>query len=189
MSLPSYLHAKSAADIQRGHPDAMHVKGWIADGFGRAASIQGAGPQFPPVVSTTTYQPAPLLEFSALDQESVSVLAHALMGLEWRGSEADIIFSACPSAHAKRRITPNPSTDGTMRAGPRAVVTVRRESARAIPTFRKKPRLRRVQRCRLNGPVSQPVPEPALLASNRCNGTRYRSSYLRPHHYCKQKAR
>ena len=44
------------------------------------------------------------------------------------------------------------------------VVTVRRESARATPTFRKKPRLRRVQRGRLNGPVSQPVPDPALLA-------------------------
>jgi hypothetical protein len=49
MSLPSYLHAKSAADIQRGHPDAMHVKGRIADGFGRAASIQGAGPQLRPL--------------------------------------------------------------------------------------------------------------------------------------------
>jgi hypothetical protein len=128
------------------------------------SQFRAAGPQFPPVGSTTTYQPAPLLEFSALDQESVSVLAHALMGLEWRGSEADIIFSACPSAHAKRRITPNPSKDGTMRAGPRAVMAVRRKSARATPTFRKKPRLRRVQRSRFNSPVSQPVPEPALLA-------------------------
>jgi hypothetical protein len=49
-----------------------------------------------------------------------------------------------------------------MRAGPRAVVTIRRESARATPTFIKKPRLRRVQRSRLNGPVS--VLEPPLLA-------------------------
>jgi hypothetical protein len=136
----------------------------------RRSQFRGAGPQLrsrdhvAPVVSTTTYQPAPLVEFSALDQESVSVFARTLMALRWRGSQAAIIFSACLSAHANRRITPNLSTDGTMRAGHRAVVTVRRESARATPTCRKKPRLRRVQRGRLNGPVSQPVPEPALLA-------------------------
>jgi hypothetical protein len=38
-----------------------------------------------------------------------------------------------------------------MRAGLRAVVTVRRESARATLIFRKKLQLRRVQRSRLNG--------------------------------------
>jgi len=40
-------------------------------------------------------------------------------------------------------------------------------SARKRPRdtyLQKKPRLRRVQRSRLNGPVSQPVPELALLA-------------------------
>jgi hypothetical protein len=164
MLLPTCLRAKSAAPSSACAPDVMHVEGWIEDRFGQAVSIQGRGTTVAPVVSTTTYQSAPLVEFSALDQESVSVFARTLMALRWRGSQAAIIFSACLSAHANRRITPNPSTDGTMRAGHRAVVTVRRESARATPTFRKKLRLRRVQRGRLNGPVSQPVPEPALLA-------------------------
>jgi hypothetical protein len=68
MLLPTCLRAKSAADIQRAHPDVMHVKGWIEDGFGHAVSIQVAGPRFPPVVSTTPYQPSPLLEFSAPDR-------------------------------------------------------------------------------------------------------------------------
>jgi hypothetical protein len=62
-----------------------------------------------------------------------------------------VIFSTCLTAHANHRITRTPSTDGTMRAGLRAVVAVRRESARATPTFRKKLQLRRVQRSRLNG--------------------------------------
>jgi hypothetical protein len=162
MLLPTCLRAKSAAPSSACTPDVMPVEGWIEDRFGQAVSIQGRGTTVAPVVSTTTYQSAPLVEFSALDQESVSVFARTLMALRWRGSQAAIIFSACLGAHANRRITPNPSTDGTMRAGHRAVVTVRRESARATPTFRKKPRLRRVQRGRLNGPVSQPMPEQAL---------------------------
>jgi hypothetical protein len=74
-----------------------------------------------------------------------------LIGLGWRGSETEIIFSTCLTAHANHRIPRNPSTDGTMRVGLRAVVTVRRESARATPTFGKKLQLRRVQRSRLNG--------------------------------------
>ena len=77
--------------------------------------------------------------------------ARALIGLGWRGAQTEIMFSTCLSAHANHRITRNPSTDGTMRAGLRAVVTVRRESARATPIFRKKLQLRRVQRSRLNG--------------------------------------
>jgi hypothetical protein len=47
MSLPTCLRAKSAADIQRMHPDAMHVEGWIEDGFGHAVSIQGRGTTVP----------------------------------------------------------------------------------------------------------------------------------------------
>src|SRR5258707_7783117 len=50
----------------------------------RRSQFRGAGPQLrsrdhvAPVVSTTTYQPAPLVKFSALDQESVSVFARTL---------------------------------------------------------------------------------------------------------------
>jgi hypothetical protein len=44
-----------------------------------------------------------------------------------------------------------------MRAGLRAGVIVRRESARVTPTFRKKLQLGRVQRSRLNDPVSELV--------------------------------
>ena len=84
MLLPTCLRAKSAADIQRMHPDVMHVEGWIEDGFGHAVSIQGrrdhgSRPLCPqPRISRPT-------EFSALDQGSVSVRARPLMGLEWRG--------------------------------------------------------------------------------------------------------
>jgi hypothetical protein len=90
--------------------------------------------------------------------------ARALIRPGWCGSKTEIIFSICLTAHATHRITRNPSTDGTMRAGPRAVATVRSESARATPTFRKKLPLRRVQRSRLNGPVRELVREPPLLS-------------------------
>jgi hypothetical protein len=83
MLLPTCLRAKSAADIQRMHPDVMHVEGWIEDGFGHAVSIQG-GTTVPASWVYNHVSAGPLLEFLALDQESVSVLARALMGLEWR---------------------------------------------------------------------------------------------------------
>ena len=78
MLLPTCLRAKSAAPSSACTPDVMHVEGWIEDRFGQAVSIQGRGTTVAPVVSTTTYQSAPLVEFSALDQESVSVFARTL---------------------------------------------------------------------------------------------------------------
>jgi hypothetical protein len=68
------------------------------------------------------------------------------------------------TAYANHGQAPNPPTDGTTRAGPRAVVAVRRENAGAAPAFRKKLQLRRVQRSNLGGPISEPVRKPRLLS-------------------------
>jgi len=67
-------------------------------------------------------------------------------------SSAAIAKSA--TAYANHRQAPNPPTDGTTRAGPRAVVAVRRETpARHQPS--EKAAARRVQRSSLGGPISE----------------------------------
>ncbi len=86
MLLPTCLRAKSAADIQRMHPDVMHVEGWIEDGFGHAVSIQGRRDHGSrPLCPQPRISRPHCLNSKALDEESVSVFARPLMGLEWRG--------------------------------------------------------------------------------------------------------